>query len=299
MTSDSQQVSRLAELAADRVTRDANFVELVATYYGLVNDIYCAGWGESHHFPPFNGEATLQEAQRAVERRLADRAGLRPDMTALDVGSGVGGPARTIAAHSGAHVTGLDLSALRVRQAREKAGEAGLAERTTFVEGDARNMPFPASTFDVAYSFQAICHVPDKTRVHTEIARVLKPGGVSLGYDWLAREGLSAEETNRFIEPICRYHGLSHLSSPRELTDQLRTAGFTGVRVSNAAGEGDLEPVWKILDEVNAMAGSEEITPLLRFMLRGTLALCEAARAGHFLIGVWEARKPTALPERR
>ncbi|MFH8291960.1 SAM-dependent methyltransferase [Streptomyces sp. NPDC018059] len=292
MTSDVTEFHRLEELVSDRSSRDANCAEMVATYYGLANDIYCAGWGESHHFPPFNGEASLREAQKAVECRLADRAGLRPGKKALDIGSGVGGPALTIAEHSGAHVTGLDLSDLRVNQARTRAAEAGLADRTQFIKGDAQAIPFPDETFDAVYSFQAICHVPDKGRVHAEIARVLKPGAVSLGYDWLAKDGLSPEDAAGFIEPICRHHALSHLSSPRELTEHLRAAGFEAVSVGDASDEGSLDPVWSLLDQADALVDDDEATPLLRFMLQGIRALCEAARAGHFVIASWEARKP-------
>lgn len=55
----------------------------------------------------------------AVERGIAERGGFAPGMAVLEVGSGVGGPAVTIAAHSGAHVTGLDLEERRARAARE------------------------------------------------------------------------------------------------------------------------------------------------------------------------------------
>ena len=82
-------------------------------------------------------------------------------MRILDVGCGVGGPALTIAAHTGAHVTGVDLVSGRVAIAMERASDP-----TDFVVGDMLDLPFDDNSFDGAYSFEAICHVPTR-RVRT------------------------------------------------------------------------------------------------------------------------------------
>ncbi|MFI6582673.1 methyltransferase domain-containing protein [Embleya sp. NPDC050493] len=58
------------------------------------------------------------------------------------------------------------------------------------------------AAFDVCHSFEAVCHVPDKWRVHDEAFRILEPGGRHVGYDWFAAEGLTDVEHERFIEPI-------------------------------------------------------------------------------------------------
>lgn len=293
MSSEANLLTRIEEFVSEQQSRERNYVEMVTSYFQLVNDVYRSGWGESHHFPPFSDGQSLAQAQRAAQCRLADRAGLRPGSRALDIGSGVGGPALTIAAHSGAHVTGLDLTHVRVECARAKAAEQGLTGQTDFVEGDALDMPFPDASFDVVYSFDSIVHMPEKQRVHREAARVLKPGGVYLGYDWLAADGLGEEEISRFIEPICRQHCLTHLSTPQALAGHLRDAGLDPVRVTDASEQGSLEPVWLLLDEAaDLLDASDDVTPLLRFMQRGIRALCAAARAGAFLVGYWEARKP-------
>ncbi|MCZ0997391.1 methyltransferase domain-containing protein [Streptomyces mirabilis] len=290
MTQVDASFDRLTQVVANRESRDRNYHEMVTTYYQLVNDLYCAGWGESHHIVPMAPEQTLADAHAAAEQQLAEQAGLGPGMTALDVGSGVGGPALAIARHSGAHVTGIDLSPLRVSCARERAEREGIDDRASFVEGDAQDMAFPTGSFDVTYSLQAICHAPDKKRVHAEMFRVLKSAGLSLGYDWLAADNLSASEIERYIEPICRFHGLSHLSTPGELHAALTDAGFNAVHVESSQGPG-MERAWTYLDDLTRETQDSE-DPLVAFMSQGVQVLCEAARAGAFLIVGWTGRKP-------
>ncbi|MGW2369866.1 class I SAM-dependent methyltransferase [Streptomyces sp. NPDC001667] len=278
--------------ASGEAIRRENYRALVTSYYELVTDLYMSGWGESHHFAPLSPDGALADAVVARQRFLADRAGLRPGMKALDVGSGVGGPALNIAAHSGAHVTGLDLSPRRVAHARRRARESTLRTQCDFLEGDAMCMPFPDNSFDVAYAFEAICHTADKDRVHAEVARVLKPGGLSIGYEWLAADGLSADEVHRLIEPICRGHAMPHLATPSGLTRQLRDAGFVDVVVGDAEATGDLTAAWDLLDRMADAGEAVDDSPLMLFMCQGARALTRAARQGAFLVEFWEARKP-------
>ena len=74
-------------------------------------------------------------------------------------------------------------------------------------------MPFPDGAFDAVYIFEAGCHMPDKARFYVECARVLRPGGVFLGNDWLQRDGLTASEAAQHIEPICRTFAMRHLAT--------------------------------------------------------------------------------------
>ncbi|MCA6094843.1 methyltransferase domain-containing protein [Streptomyces sp. SCA3-4] len=280
--------------AAGDSARSGHYRDLVTSYYDLVTDLYLEGWGASHHFAPLKPGDSHVDALAARQKFLADRAGLRPGMKVLDVGSGVGGPALNIAGLSGAHVTGLDLTPGRVERARTRARDLGLQERTTFVEGDAMDMPFEDASFDVVYAFEAICHTADKDRAHAEVARVLKPGGLSIGYEWLAGDGLTTGEVRRLVEPVCRYYALPHLATPGGLAAQLRRAGFTGIVVGDAEATGDLASTWDYLDELAALGEQLDDSPVRKFMVQGARALTRAAREGAFLIEFWEARKPGA-----
>src|SRR4051794_13290750 len=96
---------------------------------------------------------------------------------ALDVGCGVGGPARYIAATTGAKVTGLDLTPDFIATARELTGRCNLEKLVSFREGDALAMPFEANTFDAALCLYVAMNIEAKAKLAGEIARVLKPGG--------------------------------------------------------------------------------------------------------------------------
>jgi sterol 24-C-methyltransferase len=134
-------------------------------------------------------------------------------MKVLDVGCGVGGPARNIARFSGAHVTGLNNNDFQVRwrrgggegrglllqrcaarhrpthpptpfwlrqvgRATIKAHKEGLDSLCRFMKGDFMAIPAPDASFDAAFAIEATCHAPDRVGVFSEVFRVLKPGAV-------------------------------------------------------------------------------------------------------------------------
>jgi len=115
---------------------------------------------------------------RESTRALARYVGLAPGLRVLDVGCGIGGPARTLAAEFGADVTGIDLTADFVVAARRLSALLDLADRTHFVHGSATRLPIADASVDVVWSQNMLMNVPDKTLFAAEVARVLKPGGL-------------------------------------------------------------------------------------------------------------------------
>jgi 24-methylenesterol C-methyltransferase len=93
-------------------------VQLVDVFYSLVTDIYEWGWGQSFHFSPSLPGKDWRASEAAHEARIASVIGLKPGRKCLDVGCGVGGPMRTIAATSGAHVTGITINEYQVNRAK-------------------------------------------------------------------------------------------------------------------------------------------------------------------------------------
>lgn len=114
---------------------------------------------------------------RESTRALARLAGLRPGMRVLDVGSGVGGPARTLAAEFGVRVLGLDLTREFCRAAALLTRLTGLTDRVSFQQGDALALPYGDERFDVVWSQNTIMNIPDKARLFRGVHRVLTPGG--------------------------------------------------------------------------------------------------------------------------
>lgn len=92
----------------------------------------------------------------------------------LDVGCGDGMLSVTMA-EAGAHVTGLDADPHMLAAARERASK--VEAKVTFIEGDARQLPFADDTFDVVVAITVLCFVVDTDRAMSEMARVLRPGG--------------------------------------------------------------------------------------------------------------------------
>jgi SAM-dependent methyltransferase len=116
-------------------------------------------------------------------RDLLAHLGLGTASALLDLGSGLGGPARFIASATGCHVTGIDLTGEFVATATELSAMTGLGGRTTFVQGSALDLPFAAAMFDAATLIHVGMNLPDKRRLFAGAARVLKPGAVFAVYD--------------------------------------------------------------------------------------------------------------------
>lgn len=119
----------------------------------------------------------------AATRELVDQMGLKPAGRLLDIGSGIGGPARFVANSADADVTGIDLTQSYVDVATGLSKRTGMADRTHFVQGSALDMPFGNASFDAAMILHVGMNLPDKAKLMSEAARVLRPGGVFAVYD--------------------------------------------------------------------------------------------------------------------
>jgi ubiquinone/menaquinone biosynthesis C-methylase UbiE len=148
----------------------------------------------------------------ALARELAPPAGTR----LLDVGAGIGGPARHFAEAYSCDVTGIDLTPAFVELATELTERTGLADRVRFVTGSALAMPLPDDAFDLATMFHVGMNIADKPTLFAEVARVLRPGGRFVVYD-LMRIGDAAlpwpmpwadDAATSFVETPARYRAL-------------------------------------------------------------------------------------------
>ncbi|MSQ55259.1 MAG: class I SAM-dependent methyltransferase, partial [Betaproteobacteria bacterium] len=167
-------------------------------------------------YDQFHGRGIEATEEIAAMLRVA------PTDHLLDVGSGLGGPARYMARRFGCRVTGIDLTAEFCEVARHLTQLLGLHERVRFQLGDALAMPFAKGGFDGAYSMNVSMNIADKLAFYREIHRMLKPGG------WLMLSELARGPGPEIDYPVAWAASAetSFLATPDETRAGLAQAGF-------------------------------------------------------------------------
>jgi SAM-dependent methyltransferase len=148
----------------------------------------------------------------------------------LDIGSGIGGPARYFANRFGCRVTGIDLTEEFCDVARHLSRLLSLEARVRFEVGDALKMPFADAGFDGAYSMNVSMNIADKGALYREIHRVLKPGA------WLVLSELAKGQGSDpdYPTPWAGSARASFLSTPEETRGGLLAAGFDVIRLHSS-----------------------------------------------------------------
>ncbi len=147
---------------------------------------------------------------RAMTDALAEVAGIAAGERVIDVGCGLGGPARVLAHHFGAQVTGIDLTREFVDLGRELTAACGLDDKVELRVGDAVALPFDDGTFDVGWTQHATMNMPDKAGVYRELRRVVRDGGRFAFFDIIGGPNVAdavypmpwaTDVTTSFLEP--------------------------------------------------------------------------------------------------
>lgn len=170
------------------------------------------------HFHTRGLEATVE---------MAESTRAMPDDHILDIGSGIGGPARYFATRFGCRVTGIDLTPAFCDIARHLTRLLYLDDKVTFELGNALETPFPDAVFDGAYSMNVSMNIADKATFYREIHRVLKPGA------WLMLSEIAKGDGGDmdYPTPWADSERTSFLSTPEESRSGLIAAGFELVRL--------------------------------------------------------------------
>ena len=182
-------------------------------------------------------------------RELAAQMELEPGLRILDVGSGIGGPARYLASEHQCRVTGVDLTEEFVQVAQSLTRRTKLDNWVDFVQASALDLKFDSGTFDRSYMIHVGMNIADKAGVFREVRRVLKPGGKFAIFDILrAGDGpmtypvpwASSEETS-FVVDRGSYRDALEKAGFHVEQERVRTAfaiEFTERAIARAAQDG-------------------------------------------------------------
>jgi SAM-dependent methyltransferase len=159
---------------------------------------------------------------RAATLEIVDALGITSASRVLDLGSGLGGPARTLVESTGCRVTGIDITPEFCEAATALSEWTGLSDRVEFRVGDATATGLPDTAMDAALTVHVAMNIPDKAALYAEAFRVLRPGGTFVVYDVLQGEGGDV----RYPVPWATDASMSFLATPEEMRDLLAAAGF-------------------------------------------------------------------------
>jgi len=160
----------------------------------------------------------------AATADLAKLTGITADMSVLDVGSGLGGPARFLAATYGCRVSGVDLSEPFVDAARYLTERTGLNGQVSFQSGSALALPFDDASFDVVLLQHVAMNIADRAQLYRQIRRVLKPGGKFATFDVVLERG-----EPQYPLPWARTPATSFLLTAAATREAIAAAGFRAV----------------------------------------------------------------------
>ena len=174
---------------------------------------------------------------RAATLEIIEALGVTADSHVLDLGSGLGGPARTLSELTGCTITGVDLTPEFCEVATSLSEWTGLSERTRFQVGDATATGVPEGTMDAALTVHVAMNIEDKPALYAEAFRVLRPGGRFVVYDVLQGEGGEV----RYPVPWANDASTSFLATPEHMRELLPAAGF---EVLSEIDSSDKSLVW-------------------------------------------------------
>ena len=272
----------------------------VQQYYDNALPCYSEILGDHwHHGDPDAITAGISRVRACeiLEERIAALAGLDSTKKVLDFGSGIGGATLYMAKVTGASFIGVTNNDRLNQVAREKAKQAGLAEKVTFMtleDTGYKSLPFPDNTFDAITFYDSVCHLPDKAKAFMEFARILKPNGRIGGHDWVQRpfgECQTESQIMQFMEPVNRLYSIPWHATVEGYKKMMEDAGLE-VFIGR-----DLYPgvkCWAFQDEETPEWLNYE-GPESDMFREGEKALIAARHAGVFSVGIWIAGKETKV----
>ena len=240
-------------------------------------------WGEGYLSP--GGTAEIAEILRGVDIR---------NKTLLDIGCGLGVVDRVLVKNHGAgKITAIDVVPYLLERARRDSEKDGLQDQIEYLQVEPGPFLFDDEAFDVVFSKDAIVHIEDKRSFYKEIYRVLKPGGILVGCDWLGSDNSNNSEDLRQWQEFSTLV-LFFWTAP-EMEEELRDIGYQSISTR------DRNEWYKsvVRDEIARVSGENRTLFIKQFgkvqadfRLKSSSLKLKVVEAGNLRPTHFRARKP-------
>ena len=154
---------------------------------------------------------------------LAEKLTMNASSSVLDIGCGIGGPARFLSSEFGCKVSGIDLTADFVNTGNSLTDQVGLSDKVNLIEASALNIPFADNSFDVSYMIHVGMNIANKDVLFSEAFRVTKPGGLFGIYDVMLLRNCKLQ----YPLPWAVEEDGNAIASATDYTSALIKAGFS------------------------------------------------------------------------
>ena len=266
----------------------------VETFFDQTHQTYLNFWDSEGvlHTGYFNGEYD-HDYRAAAERTsevVATEAGINASSYVLDVGCGCGPFLLYLTRRFGCRGEGLDLSQERINFARQQVSGENAGLDLNFTHGSATAMPYPDNTFTHVVSQDALCLIPDKPKTHSEVFRVLQPGGVFAFSDFLQPKPDISERGRKHVYDRVRWNsGYSFLGYQQALEE----AGFVVTHARNL--EPQIRQTYRVIGKAATERAEQTDDQAARDWMLAFAESCGeielAIDRGEFGWGIFVARK--------
>jgi len=187
--------------------------------------------------------------------RLAHLAGLKPDMHILDVGGGLGGPARTLALEFGCYVTVVDLTESYIHAGRVLTSLMKLDDRVTFQVGDALKLSFEENSFEVVWTQNSGMNIADKESLYSGFHRLIRPNGLLV-----FQELMSGPNQPPVFPVMWSRDGSNHfLRKPEQMQAVIEAAGFRLIKWDDVTFEKEPSTTVRPTHSIQKLVMGEEL----------------------------------------